>query len=332
MKRRQFISLLGGAAAASSVSWPTSVRAQRGAMPVVGLLSTLSPGGVSNRLRAFHRGLSDAGYVDGRNVRIEYQWAEDRLDRLPALAADLVRRQVDVIAAIGGPASGLAAQEATKSIPIVFQVGVDPVQIGLVGSLSRPGSNITGVTSLNTEVGVKRLELLHEVVPTAATIALLVNPSSQILTAITIKDTQAAAQLLGIEIQIMRGSTDPDFDSVFSTLVQSRLGAIVISPDGFFIRQSARLAELAIRHRVPAISPYREFVEAGGLMSYGGNIADSWRLAGVYTGRVLKGDKPADLPVQQSTKVELIINLKTANALGLDVPQMLLARADEVIE
>jgi putative ABC transport system substrate-binding protein len=298
-------------------------------MPVIGFLNTASPDLWDGPLRAFHQGLSDTGYVEGRNVAIEYRWADGQNDRLPALAADLVRRQVTVIAA-NGPAVP-PAKAATATIPIVFLTGVDPVGAGLVASLSRPGGNLTGVVNLNVELGPKRLELLHELVPTATIMALLVNPTNPNAETVS-RNLQAAARTLGLQTHVLQPSTERDFDTVFATLVQLRAGALVIGPDPFFISRSEQLAALAIRHAVPTISQFREFAAAGGLMSYGASITDSFRTVGVYTGRILKGEKPADLPVQQSTKAELIINLKTAKALGITVPLPLLGRADEVIE
>jgi len=326
MRRREFITLLGGAAA-----WPLTVHGQQPAMPVVGFLNGGSPDLFADRVRAFLQGLSETSYVEGRNVAIEYRWAEGQYDRLPALAADLVRRQVTVIAAADGTPSALAAKAATATIPIVFRTGADPVAVGLVAGLARPGGNLTGVTTLNMEVGPKRLELLHELVPAATVVAFLVNPTNP--TAQTVlKAHEAAARTLGLKLHVLHASADPDLDAVFGSLVQLRAGGLVIAPDIFFGSRSERLAALTLRHAVPTIYQFRQFVAAGGLMSYGGSAADSYRQAGVYTGRILKGEKPADLPVEQATKVELMINLKTARALGLDIPPMLLARADEVIE
>jgi ABC-type uncharacterized transport system substrate-binding protein len=324
MRRREFITLLGGAA----VAWPLAARAQH-AMPVVGFLNSASADGYAIAARAFRQGLKDTGYVEGENVTIEYRWAEGQYNRLPALAADLVRRKVDVIAANG--VAMLPAKAATTTIPIVFTTSLDPVQEGYVASLNRPGGNVTGVTSLGVEVGPKRLELLHELVPAANVIGLLVNPNNP--NAHTLSgDMQAAARKLGLQLHVLDASNEGDFDRVFAALVQLRAGALVIGIDAFLTSHSEQLAALALRHALPAIYQYPEFTAAGGLMSYGNSIKESYRTAGVYTGRILKGEKPADLPVQQITKVELIINLKTAKALGLTVPLPLSGRADELIE
>jgi putative ABC transport system substrate-binding protein len=297
-------------------------------MPVIGFLNSASPDPYAYLVRAFRQGLSETGYGEGSNVVIEYRWAEGQYDRLPALADDLVRRQVSVIAATSTPAA-LTAKAATTTVPIVFTTGSDPVKLGLVGSLSRPGGNVTGVTQLNVEVGPKRLELARELLPAATVVALLVNPTNPIAETL---DLRAAARTLGLQLHVLRASTEGEIDDAFAILVRLRASALVIGSDVFFNTRSEQLAALAVRHAVPAIFHLREFVAAGGLMSYGGSLRDSYRGAGGYTGRILKGDKPADLPVQQSTKVELIINLKTANALGLTIPLPLLARADEVIE
>jgi putative ABC transport system substrate-binding protein len=325
MKRRAFITLLGGTAAASLL-WPLAARAQQPALPVVGFLSASSgPEFVSG----FRQGLKETGYVEGQNVTIEYHGADGQYDRLPAMAADLVRRRVSVITA-NGPAV-LAAKAATATIPIVFMIGDDPVQFGLVASLNRPGGNLTGISNLNVELGPKRLELVREVVPAATTVAVLVNPANPRVNTQS-SEFQAVAQILGLQINILRASTEREFDAAFATAVQLRAGALAIGADPFFSSRSEQLGILAFRHAVPAIFQSREFAAAGGLMSYGGTGVESSRLAGVYTGRILKGEKPADLPVQQATKVELVINLKTAKALGLTVPLALLTRADEVIE
>jgi putative tryptophan/tyrosine transport system substrate-binding protein len=327
MRRRDFIRLVGGAA----VAWPLTTPAQP-AMPVVGYLGNASSELSANAVRAFREGLSEIGYVEGRNVTIEYRWADGQNNRLPALAADLVRRQVSVIAAPGSTPAALAAKAATATIPVLFQIGSDPVAAGLVASLARPGGNVTGVTSMNTELGPKRLELLRELIPTANIIALLVNPTSPFITETISRDLQSASHTLGLQLHILNASSEHDFDTVFAALVQLRADALVIAPDAMFINRREQLGALTLRHAVPAISQFREFAAAGGLMSYGGSFTEGARQVGVYTGRILRGEKPTDLPVQQSTKAELIINLKTAKALGLAVPRELLARADELIE
>ena len=327
MKRREVITLLGGAAAA----WPLAARAQQPAIPAIGYLNTRAAGEDGHLLAAFHQGLKETGYFESRNVTIEYRWAEGRNDRLPALAADLVRRQVAVIAAGGIPATN-AAKAATATTPIVFVTGADPVEIGLVASLNRPGGNLTGITTLTSVVAQKKLELLHDLLPTATVIALLINPANPILAETNRRDLQAAARTLGLQIHVLRASSEREFEPAFATLVQQRAGALVIGTDAFFNSRSRQLAALAARHAMPSISQFRGFAVTGGLMSYGATNTDEYHLVGVYTGRILKGEKPADLPVQQATKPDLIINLKTANALGIEVPMVLLARADEVIE
>jgi putative tryptophan/tyrosine transport system substrate-binding protein len=324
MNRREFISLLGGTAA----TWPTAAHSQP-AMPVIGFLHTASPDGYAPMLAAFLQGLREAGYVEGRNVAVEYRWAAGKYDQLPASAADLVRLGVAVIAATGGESSVVAAKAATATIPIVF-ISTDPVKLGLVASLNRPGGMLTGVNTLNTELVAKRLELLHELVPRATIIAALINPASPTAEALT-SDLHSAARTLGLQLNVLHANTEREIDTVFSTLAQLRAGGLVIGSDGFNSR-SEQLGALTVRHTMPAIYQYRAFAAAGGLMSYGGQITDWYRLAGVYTGRILKGEKPADLPVQQSTKAELIINLKTAQALSITFPLSLLGRADEVIE
>jgi putative ABC transport system substrate-binding protein len=327
VRRREFIALLGGAAAL-----PLSARAQQSAVPVIGILSSESPEAEAIRVRAFHQGLTEVGFIEGRNVVVEYRWAEGHNDRLPALAADLVRRQVVAIACLGGPPAAFAAKAATTTIPIVFQVGFDPVELGLVTSLNRPGGNITGIASLNTELGPKRLEVLHQLTSTAKILGLLVNPTNRNVAEVSVKVAQAAAESLGLQLHIFYASNEDEFDAAFATLPARQVGGLAIGPDPFFLAHSQQLAALAMRHAAPALSPYREFPLAGGLVSYGSDIKDHIRLVGDYIGRILKGEKPADLPVQQATKVELIINLKTAKVLGLTVPTALLVRADEVIE
>lgn len=326
--RRDVLILLGGAA----VAWPLAARAQSGSKPVIGLLASAAPDQWTARLRAFRQGLAEIGYVEGKNVGIEYRWAHGQYDRLPALAADLVRQQVAVIVVLGNTLSTLAAKAATATIPIVFRVAVNPVAMGLAASLNRPGGNLTGVTTLGLEVGPKQLDLMHECVPGAKVVALLVNPTNAVLADTQSRDLPAAAHALGLQPHVLKASSDHDFDAVFATLVQLRAGMLMIGVDAFFNSRNDRLAALALRHRMPTISPYREFAEAGGLMSYGGSIVAASRQAGAYTGRILKGEKPANLPVQMATKVELIVNLKTAKALGIAIPEAIMFRADETIE
>jgi len=330
MRRRDFITLLGGTAAAPMLA-PLPLRAQQPALPVIGFLNFGSQSSRAFPVRAFHQGLKETGYVEGRNIVIEYRWAHGQNERLPALAAELAQRRESVIAAFGD-AAAVAAKGTGTTIPIVFLEALDPVKRGLVASLNRPGGNLTGVMTLNVTLGQKRLEVLRQLAATATDFAVLVNPTSRGNTETTLRDVQAAAQKLGLKLHVFHASTESDIDKAFAALAQLRPGGIVIGTDGLFIGRSGQLAALALRHRVPAISQYREFVAAGGLMSYGSSIADTYRQIGVYVGRILKGEKPADLPVQQSTKVELFINLKTAKALGLTVPLSLLGRADEVIE
>jgi putative ABC transport system substrate-binding protein len=325
MKRREFVTLLGGAVA----TWPFVARAQA-ALPVVGFLNSGSPDGYAPMVAGFRQGLKETGYVEGQNLAVEYRWARGQYDEVPSIAADLIRRQVSVI--VANTPGVLAVKAATSTIPIVFTTSSDPIQIGLVPSLNRPGGNVTGLTQLHVEVMPKRLQLAHELVPTATMIGALVNPSQPPLAETITKELQTAARTLGVMLHVLHASTESDFDTVFATLVRQRTGALVISTDAFFVSRAEQLATLAVRYAVPAIYQDRLFAASGGLLSYGGSTPDSYRLAGVYTGRILKGEKPADLPVQQSTKVELIVNLKTAKTLGLTVPPTLLAQADEVIE
>src|ERR1043166_7184779 len=325
MRRRDVIFALAGAAA-----WPLAARAQKAGMPMIGLLSTRSPSDDPHLLGAFRQGLKEVGYIEGDNVAIEYRFAANHYDRLPALAADLVRRQVAVIVTMGSPAAP-AAKAATATIPIVFGMGDDPVQLGLVASLNRPGGNVTGQTGLLAEVGPKRLQLLHELVPAATVFAVLINPTNS-NHEFLLRDLQAAARTLAVELHVLHAVAEGDFEPAFAGMRQLRAGALVIGNDPFFNSRIERLAALTIRHAIPAIYQFRAFVAAGGLMSYGGSIADGYRQVGNLTGRVLKGEKPADLPVQQHAKIDLFINRKTANALGLTLPPSLIARADEVID
>jgi putative tryptophan/tyrosine transport system substrate-binding protein len=328
IRRRDFVILLGGGAVAA---WPVAVRAQQPTTPVIGFLNGGTAEGYAPMVAAFRQGLNEAGYVEGRNVAIEYRWARGQYDRLPSLAAELVQHQVTVIAATTTPAA-LAAKAATSTVPIVFTTGGDPIQLGLGASLNRPGGNLTGVTNWNVEVGPKRLELARELFPGATTFALLVNPANPLAATVS-KDLQAIADTLGVRLHVLHASAEADFEAAFATAAQLRAAALVISgADPLFGGHAAQLGALALRHRVPAIYQYREFAAAGGLMSYGGYTTDTYRLGGIYTGRILKGEKPADLPIVQSTKVELIVNLKTARTLGITIPLPLSGRADELIE
>ena len=327
MNRREAITILVGAAA-----WPIAARAQQPAMPVIGFLHPVSPDAVADRLRAFRQGLKDTGYIEGENVAIEYRSTEGQYDRLPELVAELVRRRVAVIVTVGGPASAFVAKAATTTIPIVFIVADDPVRLGLVASLARPGGNLTGINIFIGEVVAKRLELLRALVPAAVRVAVLVNPTDATVIESTLKDVEAAARAMGLQIQVLNASSSREIDAAFATFVRERPDALFVAPDPFFLSRRLQLALLAARHAVPATYAHRNYAEAGGLMSYGTNISDAWRQVGVYTGRILKGAKPADLPVVQASKFELVINHQTARMLGLEIPPTLLARADEVIE
>ena len=327
MRRREFIKVI----TASAAAWPIAARALQAAMPVVGFINAASAQNYTRQSAAFLKGLGEIGYVDGRNVAVEYRWADGQNDRLPAMAADLVHRQVSVIAATTTPAA-LAAKSATTTIPIIFEVGSDPVQLGIVSSLSRPGGNVTGVTQLGIAVAPKRLELLHELLPTARVMALLVDPTDPTNAKTTVSEVSAAAHTFGLQLHVLNASNESDFTGVFAKLIQLGAGGLVVGGGSFFVGHEEQLAALTVRHAVPAASEHREFAAAGGLLSYGSDITNAYRLTGIYTGRILKGEKPADLPVQQSTKVELFLNLKTAKALGITVPLPLSGRADELIE
>ena len=326
MKRREFLALLGAATA-----WPLAVHAQQQPMPVVGFLNAASPGPLRQQVAAFLAGLKEAGYIEGKNVTVEYRWAGGQYDRLPALVADLVRQQVSVIASGGGAPAALAAKAATTTIPIVFGAGADPVGLGLVASLNRPGGNITGVYQFTSGLEAKRLGLLHEMVPKATSVAVLINPNFADAES-QLRDVQEAAARLAVQLIIVRANAESDFDAAFSTLVRQQAVALLVCGSPFFNERREQLVALTARHAVPAVFEWRDFAAAGGLMSYGTNLADTYRQIGVYVGQILRGSKPADLPVVQSTKFELVINLSTAKALGIEVPPSLLARADELID
>jgi putative tryptophan/tyrosine transport system substrate-binding protein len=328
MKRREFITLLGGVAA----TWPIASRAQQAAMPVIGFLGAVSPTGFSDRLQAFHQGLKDTGYAEGANMSIEYRWAENQLDRLPAMAADLVRRQVAVIVTSGGTVPTIAAKAATTTIPIVFAIPEDPVKLGIIASLARPGGNLTGVNFFFGELVPKRLELLRELMPAMTRVAVFVNPANPARAELHAKEAETAGRAMGLQIQVFQAGTSGEIDAAFATFARERPDALFFSPDPFFTVRRVQLATLAARHAIPSAFSAREPVDVGGLISYGPNINDAYRQTGVYTGRILKGAKPGDLPVLQSTKFDLVINARTAQMLGLTVPPSLLAIAEEVIE
>jgi putative tryptophan/tyrosine transport system substrate-binding protein len=329
MKRRDFIALLGGAAASA---WPRAALAQQPPMPVIGFLDSRLPDALTDRMRGFRQGLKEAGFVEGENVAIEYRWAENRAERLPALAADLVRRRVTVIATSGGPAVAHAAKAATTTIPVVFLAADDPVRRGLVASIARPGGNLTGVNFLNNELAAKQLELLRELVPAAKRIVALINPANAMIAEVTLRDAELAARAMGLQFKVFNASTSRDIDAAFANLARDRPDALFVGGDPFFNSRRLQLALLAMRHALPATYSGREYAEAGGLMSYGTDVTDAYRQMAVYAGRILKGAKPADLPVVQATKFELVINHQTARILGLAVPSSLLSIADEVIE
>ena len=328
MRRREFITLIGSAAA----SWPLAASAQQAAMPVVGFLSAQAHEGFTEQLRGFRQGLKEAGYVVGESVAIEYRSAENRMDRLPALAAELAQRRVAVIVAVGGPPAVFAAKAVTTTIPVVFITGDDPIRLGFVSSLARPGGNLTGVSFFNAELTAKRLALLRELVPAAVRVAVLVNPAIAAISDATVQDVKVAAGAMGLQVQVLDASTSPEINAAFATLVRERPDALFVGPGAFFVRRRVQLAHLATRHALPATYAERDYVEVGGLMSYGANLTDAYRQVGVYAGRVLKGAKPADLPVVRASKFELVINAETARMLGLILPPTLLATADEVIE
>ena len=331
MRRREFILALGGAAA-PSLLWPLAARAQQPTMPVIGFLHSASAAAFAAPLAALRKGLSEAGYVEGQNVAIDYRWADGQNDRLPALAAQLVRRRVAVIVTPGSTAATLAAKAATATIPIVFVTGADPVKIGLVASLNRPGGNATGINDFGVEIGAKRLGLLHELLPGATRFGVVVNPDNPSITESFVTELQTAASAIGRQIEVVTASTNGDIDAAFATLVKKRADALLISPDALFVARRVQLITLAVRHALPALYHRRELAEAGGLMSYGSDLQDQYRQTAVYVGRILKGEKPAEMPVQLPTKFEFVINLQTAKTLGIEIPATLLARADEVIE
>jgi putative ABC transport system substrate-binding protein len=328
LKRREFIAVLGGTAAA----WPIGAQAQQMALPVIGFLNSQSPDPSAERLRGFRQGLKDSGYVEGENIGIEYRWADNQLDRLPALADELVHRQVTIIVTTGGHLPAFAVKRATASIPIVFVVAEDPVKLGLVASLARPGGNLTGINFFSVELTAKRLGLLRELVPATARVAVLVNPADVRNTQTTLRDVEAAAHGMALQIQVLNASTSREIDAAFAMFVRDRPDALFVGPDPFFLSRRMQFALLAARYAVPATYQGRDYADAGGLMSYGTSLTDAYRQAGVHAGRILKGMKPADLPVLQSSKFELVVNLQAAKAIGLDVPAQLIARADEVIE
>ena len=327
MRRREFIKVIAGSAA----TWPFAARAQQPAMPVVGFLNAASAEGYTKFVGEFRRGLNSMGFVEGQNVVVEYRWAEGHYDRLPDLAADLIRRQVAVIAATSTPAA-LAAKKATATIPVVFTTGGDPVEIGLVTNIARPGGNVTGATQITMELGQKRLELLHQLIPKATVLAIAVNPNNRAVAEVQIRDAQDGMRALGLKLEIVQARNEEEFDKAIAGLPQRAGGLVIAGGDSFFLSESAKLAEITVRHKVPAIFHGREFAAAGGLLSYGASVVASYLLAGVYTGRILRGERPGDLPVQRSSKLEIYINLNTAKALGVTVPQGLMIAADEVFE